>query len=83
MLPADGIFSEGTSWCNHLVERSYAVAGLELPDTRADLFDNASNVVAAVQFQAEDLMEFPIQSLSSHSNVREVGMVGEAFADSV
>lgn len=65
ILPANGVFSIGTAWCIHLMERSHAITGLELPDIRADLFYNTSDVVAAIDCCASELVVLPFESSTS------------------
>lgn len=60
VLPGDGVLGVAAAAGAHLVEGGYAVAGLELEDVGADLFDDAGDVVALVGGAVQDVGELPV-----------------------
>jgi hypothetical protein len=75
MLPANGVLGVTAMEFHHLMERSYAVTGLELGDIVADGGDNTGDIIALVVSSVRPFGDLPraiLKTFSQHDDSGDV-----------
>lgn len=81
MFPCDSILGKTTVWRPHLMEGSDTVAGFELSDVGADLFDYAGDIISGVVLSAEPLWDLPVLGIASTDNHFDQDLIRVRFRD--